>query len=77
MALEHSLQTKRQMQCFRKMPITVAKQLTYTVGILLSLDILVMKIVYFLQFAERGREREVVPVTNKRLRQGLPWWSSG
>jgi len=59
------------------MPITVAKQLTYTVGILLSLDILVMKIVYFLQFAERGREREVVPVTNKRLRQGLPWWSSG
>ena len=58
MALEHSAWTKRQMQCFRKMPITVAKQLTYIVGIFLSLDILVMKIVYFLQFAERGRERD-------------------
>ena len=58
MALEHSLQTKRQMQCVGKIPITVAKQLTYTVGIFLSLDILVMTVVYFLQFAERGRDSE-------------------
>ena len=57
MTLEHSLQTKRQMKWFGKIPITVAKQLTHIVGIFLSLDILVMTVVYFLQFAERGRER--------------------
>ena len=45
------------MKWIGKIPITVAKQLTHIVGIFLSLGILVMTVVYFLQFAERGRER--------------------